>query len=136
MKTRILTALSLFGCLALASAQTIPNPSFEANSFTNYPGYISVNVPIIGWTSGDTNRAGLNPVTTGGPPNPFADNGAIPNGTNVAFIQSLGGISSLSTVLSNLTVVHRMIYTYREAKALEDAQLRAVKEPVPPHSDF
>src|ERR1051325_4867643 len=34
-------------------------------------------------------------------------------------------------VLSNLTVVHRMIYTYREAKALEDAQLRAVKsEPV------
>ena len=31
-------------------------------------------------------------------------------------------------VLSNLTVVHRMIYTYREAKALEDAQLRAVKE--------
>src|SRR5262244_1406584 len=33
-------------------------------------------------------------------------------------------------VLSNLTVVHRMIYTYKEAKALEDAQLRAVKEPV------
>jgi CDP-diacylglycerol--glycerol-3-phosphate 3-phosphatidyltransferase len=31
-------------------------------------------------------------------------------------------------VLSNLTVVHRMIYTYREAKALEDAQLRSVKE--------
>jgi CDP-diacylglycerol--glycerol-3-phosphate 3-phosphatidyltransferase len=29
-------------------------------------------------------------------------------------------------ILSNLTVVHRMIYTYREAKALEDAQLRAV----------
>jgi CDP-diacylglycerol--glycerol-3-phosphate 3-phosphatidyltransferase len=29
-------------------------------------------------------------------------------------------------VLSNLTVVHRMIYTYKEAKALEDAQLRAV----------
>jgi len=35
-------------------------------------------------------------------------------------------------VLSNLTVVHRMIYTYKEAKALEDAQLRAVKEePMP-----
>src|SRR5690349_4155008 len=29
-------------------------------------------------------------------------------------------------VLSNLTVVHRMIYTYREAKALEDAQLREI----------
>src|SRR5690242_15016511 len=28
------------------------------------------------------------------------------------------------------TVIHRMIYTYREAKALEDAQLRSVKEAV------
>jgi CDP-diacylglycerol--glycerol-3-phosphate 3-phosphatidyltransferase len=40
-------------------------------------------------------------------------------------------------VLSNLTVVHRMIYTYREAKALEDAQLRAVKdEPVPTRKEL
>ena len=28
-------------------------------------------------------------------------------------------------VLGNLTVVHRMIFTYQEAKRLEDAQLRA-----------
>jgi CDP-diacylglycerol--glycerol-3-phosphate 3-phosphatidyltransferase len=35
-------------------------------------------------------------------------------------------------VLSNLTVIHRMIYTYQEAKRLEDAQLRApgAREPV------
>src|SRR5579883_2723062 len=33
-------------------------------------------------------------------------------------------------VLSNITVVHRMIYTWQEAKRLEDAQLRSVKEPV------
>jgi CDP-diacylglycerol--glycerol-3-phosphate 3-phosphatidyltransferase len=33
-------------------------------------------------------------------------------------------------ILSNITVVHRMIYTWQEAKRLEDAQLRAVKEPV------
>jgi hypothetical protein len=26
--------------------------------------------------------------------------------------------------LSNITVVHRMIFTFREAKRLEDAQLR------------
>ena len=32
-------------------------------------------------------------------------------------------------VLSNLTVVHRMIYTWQEAKRLEDAQLRAVRIP-------
>jgi len=30
-------------------------------------------------------------------------------------------------VLSNVTVIHRMIYTWQEAKRLEDAQLRAVK---------
>jgi hypothetical protein len=29
-------------------------------------------------------------------------------------------------VLSNLTVLHRMIYTWQETKRLEDAQLRAV----------
>lgn len=29
-------------------------------------------------------------------------------------------------VLSNITVIHRMIYTFQEAKRLEDAQLRAV----------
>jgi CDP-diacylglycerol---glycerol-3-phosphate 3-phosphatidyltransferase len=28
-------------------------------------------------------------------------------------------------VLGNLTVIHRMIFTYQEAKRLEDAQLRA-----------
>jgi len=32
-------------------------------------------------------------------------------------------------VMGNLTVIHRMIYTYQEAKALEDAQLRAVRLP-------
>src|SRR5436305_2542038 len=33
-------------------------------------------------------------------------------------------------VLSNWTVIQRMIYTYREAKQLEHAQLRSVREPV------
>lgn len=32
-------------------------------------------------------------------------------------------------VLSNLTVVHRMIYTFQESKRLEEAQLRAVPTP-------
>jgi CDP-diacylglycerol--glycerol-3-phosphate 3-phosphatidyltransferase len=31
-------------------------------------------------------------------------------------------------VLSNITVIHRMIYTWQEAKRLEDAQLHAVPE--------
>jgi CDP-diacylglycerol--glycerol-3-phosphate 3-phosphatidyltransferase len=33
-------------------------------------------------------------------------------------------------ILSNITVIHRMIYTWQEATRLEDAQLRSVKEPV------
>src|SRR5690348_10020514 len=100
-----LIALGLAGASYLAPAQTIPNPSFESNSFANYPGYISSNgnVAIVGWTAGNNGAAGLNPVTTGGPPNPFANNGTVPNGTNVAFIQS-SATSSLSTVISNLTV--------------------------------
>ncbi len=32
-------------------------------------------------------------------------------------------------VLSNLTVIHRMIYTWQETKRLEEAQLRAVSRP-------
>src|SRR5579872_543048 len=32
-------------------------------------------------------------------------------------------------VLSNLTVIHRMIYTWQEARRLEDAQLRSVPSP-------
>src|SRR3954452_7046172 len=31
-------------------------------------------------------------------------------------------------ILSNITVIHRMIYTWQEARRLEDAQLRAVPE--------
>jgi CDP-diacylglycerol--glycerol-3-phosphate 3-phosphatidyltransferase len=31
-------------------------------------------------------------------------------------------------VLSNLTVIHRMIYTWQECKRLEDAQLRSVRD--------
>src|SRR5215510_11434834 len=93
-----LTTLALLGALAIASAQTIPNPSFEANSFTNGHGYITNNAQIVGWSTTDANHAGLNPAAD----SPFADNGAIPHGTNVAFIQSAPN-SSLYTTISNLT---------------------------------
>lgn len=56
-------------------AQTLPNPSFEADSFAVYPGYISGNGTITGWTSSNNERAGLKPAAGA----PFADNGAIPN---------------------------------------------------------
>lgn len=82
-----------------APGQTISNPSFELDTFVNFPGYISGNGPITGWTAGDDTRAGINP----GGGSPFADNGAIPNGSQVAFIQNSPS-SSLSTVISDLTI--------------------------------
>ena len=92
-----------FACLLTLAAppmraQSIPNPGFEADSFTVWPGYASGNGGVItGWSF--TGGAGLNPASA----NPFADNGAIPQGTNIAFIQSGGNVSgSLSTTITGL----------------------------------
>ncbi|MDB6025773.1 MAG: putative Peptidase propeptide [Verrucomicrobiales bacterium] len=83
-----------------AGAQSIPNPSFEANTFSIFPGYASDNGGgITGWVLSDPTHIGLNP----GGGSPFADNGAIPNGLNVAFVQSSGGASTLSTTITGLT---------------------------------
>ncbi len=85
-----------FGSL---QGQTIPNPSFEANSFSVAPGLVSDNGPITGWSVNFDTGAGLNPA---GGSSPFADNGAVPDGANVAFIQS--GFTTLSTTIEGLTV--------------------------------
>src|SRR3954469_22872774 len=79
--------LLLLACMAPAAlAQTIPNPSFETNHApTNSPGYVSGNTAISGWTTNRPDRVGLNPGTNF---SPFADNGAIPNGVRVAYVQS------------------------------------------------
>src|SRR3954452_15796570 len=91
--------LTLLFC-ALASsafAQSITNPSFEANSFAVSPGTIAANSPIPGWSTGDATKAGLNPA---GGVNSYANNGAVPNGNNVAF---LAPTNWLSTTLSGST---------------------------------
>ncbi len=94
-------------CLATgiaAAAPTIPNPSFELDATpTNFPGYISGNASITGWTTNDPTRTGLNPGVFGGFDTPFADNGIIPQGARVAFVQSTGGMSTLSTSITGLT---------------------------------
>jgi hypothetical protein len=88
-----------------ALGQTIPNPSFETDTFATSPGYISVNTPITGWTANPADEVGLNPA---GGQSPFADNGAIPNGNNVAFVQAGSAADSqqgtLSTTISGLTI--------------------------------
>lgn len=114
--SKIHTAISIASGTLLAlvlstgSAQVIQNPSFENDTFTVYPGYISVNKPITGWTGTPTDRVGINP--SGG--SPFADNGVIPDGKNVAFIQSYtGGSSSLSTIITELSPGQKYTVNFR-----------------------
>jgi len=45
-----------------------------------------------------------------------------------ALFDRMASVLWVIAVLSNWTVVHRMIYTYREARQLEDAQLRLAQE--------
>ena len=83
----------------------ITNPSFEADTFPTYPGYVSGNFPITGWTASAPANAGINPAGT----SPFADNGTIPDGSQTAFIQSYSNLSSLSTPITSL--VSGQVYT-------------------------
>lgn len=91
----VLTVAALAGLPGIASASAsviaIHNPSFEDNT-TPSPGYGAIK----DWKSTDTNSTGVN---TGS--GAFADNGAIPNGSQVAFIQSNNGkVQALSQKLS------------------------------------
>ena len=53
----------------------------------------------------------------------------------MALFDRMAPVLWVLAVMSNWTVIHRMIYTFQEAKRLEDAQLRAPGVPpsmVPP----
>lgn len=110
LRNVIFGGISLLFLTDAGLAQIIPNPSFEQDNFTVYPGYISVNSPITGWTGTPADRVGINPA--GG--TPFADNGTIPDGSKVAFIQSFsGGSSSLSTTIQGLTAGQKYTVNFR-----------------------
>ena len=88
----------------------IVNNSFEVDTFATTPGYVSGNAPITGWTSSITTGAGLNPISTGA--SPFANNGTIPDGTKVAFLQADGEV--LSQFVSNLVIGSNYIVKFYE----------------------
>lgn len=99
IQIKALTAALILGSLLSASAQFIVNPSFELNTFNTYPGYASDNGgTITGWTiKGSTVPApnamvGLSPAGNLQTTHLFADNGAVPAGKRVAFIQSMNGL--------------------------------------------
>ena len=87
------------------SPVTLVNPSFEADTFTVWPGYAGAgNGAITGWSGG----GGINPVSG---MNPFADNGQVPDGNQVAFMQ---GDGSLSQTIGGFTVSAPYYLRYRE----------------------
>ena len=109
VKLKLAAALAI-ACSVTALGQTIPNPSFETDTFTVSPGYVSGNAAITGWTATLPGHAGLNPATD----NVFANNGTIPNGKNVAFLESTAdGASALSSTISGLTVGTKYKLTFR-----------------------
>ena len=102
------------GSGAFATA-LVQNASFEAETFSVSPGYVSSNGAITAWSTlenglpgGDT-RIGIN---TPGELDPFANNGMVPAGNNVAFIR--GGLRSLVQDIHGLTSGERYLLSYRE----------------------
>jgi hypothetical protein len=98
--------------LSCVSCLPMINPSFELDTFTVLPGYaLNGNGPITGWSS--PNNSGVNPVV--GVPlaaaNPFSDNGTIPHGSQVAFMQH---DFSMSQVVSGFTVGAQYYVQYYE----------------------
>ena len=90
----VLVALRAFA----ADSIVVTNPSFQADNFPAYPGYRGGSNPasITGWGGG----GGINGSDIGAT-SPFADNGAYPDGTRVAFIQGAG---ALTQTLNGFTV--------------------------------
>lgn len=70
-------------------AGLVKNPSFESNYNPTFPSYSDIDL----WPK--TGGTGVNQARTG----PFADNGSIPDGNRVAFLQ---GAASIAQVLSGL----------------------------------
>ncbi|MGV3772376.1 MAG: immunoglobulin domain-containing protein [Verrucomicrobiales bacterium] len=87
---KIAAAAGLVSSALHTQAQTVVNPSFEDDTFDVWPGYVSGNFPITGWTS--AGGAGINPA---GGSSPFGNNGAVPDGAKVAFIQEDSFLSQL-----------------------------------------
>jgi hypothetical protein len=82
----------------------LTNPSFESGATPPAPGYSE----IAGWTADESISTGYGINQAGGD---FADNGAVPDGARVAFLQNNG---SLSQRVSGFEVGRRYRIAYRE----------------------
>ena len=98
-----------------ASAPATENSSFEADRYAKWPGYSRQHDgAMTGWRA--TGGAGVNPIwkdpdNQRGPDSPFHDNGRVPDGKQLAFIQGPGTINQ---VIDGFERGRRYVVTYRE----------------------
>lgn len=79
------------GGLAYGAPQ-VANPGFESTTFAVSPGYAQQNGGMIpGWKIDGS--VGINPVFAPKAKHAFSDNGRIPEGRQVAFLQNCGKLS-------------------------------------------
>jgi len=108
-------AIAALGQVRVQCATAPPfmlNPSFESDSFTNFPGFILDNKSITGWFS--SAHSGINPLADGR--TPFADNGAVPDGARVAFIQGNGSlVQSISGFVPG--TMYQVVYAENACKS-------------------
>ena len=99
----------------------IANPSFEAsgNSFA-FPGYVGAPLTIAGWLRTGGGQIAINGSNGSG--NPFADNGAVPDGGNVLGLQQ---DLKVSQTLAGLTAgaLYRLILEYNSRSGDDPAAL-------------
>ncbi|MEN6498501.1 MAG: LamG domain-containing protein [Thermoguttaceae bacterium] len=112
-------ALSPADVAKLAGRTTlVTNGSFERDTFANWPGYISGNAKLSHWTTSTEDRVGLSPSTNAGPngeaQDTFANNGLIPDGNQVAFLQSTANQVSLTQSVSGFDPGQQYLVVYRE----------------------
>ena len=105
----MISGLLALACGSQSEAASISNPSFELDTFTVFPGYISGNAPVSGWTESTATQQGINP----GGGSPFANNGTIPDGSQVGFIQTNSNTNSFSNTITDLIPGQQYQLSYR-----------------------
>lgn len=118
------------GVSPMSIGPRIDNGSFEADTFSVFPGYASGNGgSITAWSSDDFTRVGINPSSG----SPFADNGVIPDGLNAGFIQNSGGTGYLRANVLNLSAGQRYRLSYRyNARNGQVPQIRSTVDTASP----
>ncbi len=103
-----LAALLSLAAVRPASAQTMTNPSFEDTPAAEYGA-------IEGWTAtgGGTIGGGSNGVGLDNSSGPFANNGIIPDGSQVAFLQTDGSApTTLAQTITGLTAGDQYVISF------------------------